>query len=181
MRIQFNLENAKTGEQKVWVYPNDEDCRIDNWRLAYKEPSKAVVNFEELQRDDPTLATLSRLPRERGTLKRFHDWRYDEADENELKSFVYLYDELDYSCLSAMDSAYDVVWTGVKGGDYKGLGEYMTDEFGLWKRFDNPEEAKKHFDFEGCTKSWPDPKYELSATFNEWCVVTYEIIYLGDC
>jgi hypothetical protein len=62
----------------------------------------------------------------------------------------------------------------------KAAGEYMTDEMGLWKRFDNPEEAKKHFDFEGFCRSWLDPKYELSETFDEWCVVTYEIIYFGD-
>ena len=71
MQIKFNLENVKTGERKVWTYPNDEDCRIDNWFLPdAKEPSKAIVNFEGLQRDDPTLALLDRLPRERGTLKR---------------------------------------------------------------------------------------------------------------
>lgn len=181
MRIEFKLKHAKTGEEKVWVYPNDEDCRIDHWFLPDdKEPSKAVVDFEQLQRDDPTLALLSKLPRKRGTLKRLLDWWFGEADANERKSFVYLYDDQDYSDLGAMDSAYDVVWTGVKGDDYKGLGEYITDELGLWKRFDNPEEAKKRFDFEGFAKSWFEPKYELSKTFDEWCVVSYDIIYLGD-
>lgn len=181
MEIKFNLKHAKTGEEKVWVYPNNEDCRIDHWFLPDdKEPSKAVVDFEQLQRDDPTLALLSKLPRERGILKRLLDWWFGEADANERKSFVYLYNDQDYGDLGAMDSAYDVVWTGVKGDDYKGLGEYMTDEFGLWKRFDNPEEAKKRFDFEGFAKSWLDPKYELSQTFDEWCVVSYYIIYLGD-
>lgn len=51
---------------------------------------------------------------------------------------------------------------------------------GLWKRFDNPEEAKKHFDFKGFAKSWFDPKYGISRTFDEWYVVTYEIIYFSD-
>lgn len=179
MQIKFNLEDVLTGEQKVWAYPNDEDCRIDRWRLAYQEPSKAVVNFEEFQRDDPTLASLSCLPRKRGTLKRFLDWWFNDADENERKSYVYLCNDCDYSCLGAMDTAYDVEWTGVKGDDYKGLGEYVAEELGLWKRFDNPEEAKKHFDFEGFAKSWDDPTYEISATFNEWCVVSYDIVYLG--
>lgn len=110
MEIKFNLEHSKTGEEKVWVYPNDEDYRIDYWFLPDdKKPSKAVVNFEELQRDDPTLALLSRLPRDRGTLKQFLDWWYDEAGDDERKGFVHLYDEQGISCSSAMDYAYDVV------------------------------------------------------------------------
>lgn len=181
MRIEFNLKHSKTGEEKVWVYPNDEDCLIDHWFLPdAKEPSKAIANFEELQRDDPTLALLDRLPRERGTLKRLLDWWFNEAGDDERKGFVYLYNDQGHSDLSAMDYACDVVWTGVKYGDFKGLGKYITDELGLWKRFDNPEEAKKHFDFEGFAQSWFDPKYEISATFDEWCVVTYALIYLGD-
>lgn len=183
MRIEFNLKHAKTGEKKVWVYPDDASFRIDDWfspgALA-GEPEMAIVNFEEVQRDDPTFALLDRLPHEGWNLKRFLDWWFNEAGDDERKSFVYLHNDQNHSVLSAMDNAYDVVWTGVKGDDYKGLGEYMTDEFGLWKRFDNPEEAKKHFDFEGFGRSWLDPKYELSATFDEWCVVTYEIIYFGD-
>ena len=183
MRIEFNLKHSKTGEEKVWVYPDDANFRIDDWfspgALA-GEPEMAIVNFEEVQRDAPTFALLDRLPHEGWNLKRFLDWWFNEADVNERKSFVYLYVDQGQSRYSAMDYACDVVWTGVKGDDYKGLGEYMTDEMGLWKRFDNPEEAKKHFDFEGFAKSWFDPKYERSVTFDEWCVVTYEVIYLGD-
>ena len=183
MKIEFNLKHPKTGEKKVWVYPDDANFRIDDWfspgALA-GEPEMAIVNFEEVQRDDPTFALLDRLPHEGWNLKRFLDWWFNEAGDDERKSFVYLYVDQDQSCYSAMDYACDVAWTGVKGDDYKGLGKYMTDEMGLWKRFDNPEEAKKHFDFEGFGRSWLDPKYELSATFDEWCIVTYEIIYFGD-
>ena len=183
MRIEFNLKHTKNGERKVWAYPDDASFRLDDWFLPDAlagEPEKAIVNYEEVQRDDPTFALLNRLPSEAWNLKALLDWWTSEAGDAERKSFVYLYDEQGWSRYGAMDSAYDVVWTGVKGDDYKGLGEYMTDEMGLWKRFDNPEEAKKHFDFEGFGRSWLDPKYELSATFDEWCVVTYEIIYFGD-
>lgn len=183
MQFKFNLKNVKTGERKVWVYPDDANFRIDNWFLPDAlagEPEKAIVNYEEVQRDDPTFALLDRLPSEAWNLKALLDWWTSEAGDVERKSFVYLYGEQGWSRYGAMESAYDVVWTGVKGDDYKGLGEYITDEMGLWKRFDNPEEAKKHFDFEDFGRSWFEPKYERSVTFNEWCVVTYEIIYLGD-
>jgi hypothetical protein len=179
MQIEFNIKHSRSGEEKVWVYPNDEDYRIDYWRLADDEPSKAIVNFKELQRDDPTLALLSQLPEERCILKRFLDWWINDADKNEQKSYVYLCNDCGYSCLGAMDSACDVEWTGVKVGDYKGLGEYIADNIDLWKRFDNPEEAKKHFDFEGFAKSWVDPTHDISVTFNEWCVVSYDVVYLG--
>ena len=170
-----------TGEEKVWVYPNDEDYRIDHWFLPdANEPSKAIVDFEQLQRDAPTLALLSCLPRERRALKMLLDWWFKDAGDDERKGFVYLYNEQGNSCSSAMDSAYDIVWTGVKGYDYKGLGECIANNIGLWERFDDPEEAKKHFDFEGFAKSCCDPKYDFSRTFDEWCVVTYEIIYYGD-
>ena len=184
MQIKFKIKHVKTGERKVWTYPDNANLRLDDWFLPdvlAGEPKKAIVNYEEVERDDPTFALLDRLPSEAWNLKALLDWWTSEAGDAERKSFVYLYGEQGWSRYGAMDSAYDVVWTGVKGDDYKGLGEYMTDEFGLWKRFDNPEEAKRHFDFEGFAKSWIDPKYEISATFNEWCVVTYEVIYLGDC
>jgi hypothetical protein len=183
MQIKFNLKNAKTGERKVWVYPDDANFRIDDWfspgALA-GEPEMAIVNFEEVQRDDPTFALLDRLPHEGWNLKRFLDWWFNEAGDDERKSFVYLYGEQGWSRYGAMDSAYDVVWTGVKGDDYKGLGEYVAEELGLWKYFRDPEKAKESFNFEEFGKTRFEPKYELSATFNEWLVVTYEIIYLGD-